>query len=381
MNRVMIDASALEHNIRTVDRWLAEQGASWTLVTKSLCGHTETLESLPALGVCSVGDSRMLNIKAARAAIPDSETWYLRLPHLSEIQEVIAYTDVSLNSELEVIARLNIEARKQDRLHGIIIMIELGDLREGILPGSLVKFYEQVFELSNINVLGIGANLGCLSGTIPSIDQVMQLVLYKELLELKFQHPLKYVSGGTSAILPLLRQGAIPKTLNHFRIGESVYLGTDILHGGSLPGLRDDAFILEAEIAEIKEKSLVPSGETGDLTPFDPLVTEETAPGRRGYRAVLTIGQLDTDVANLKPVNPEYQLAGASSDLSVINLGDSTHGLKVGDTIQFRPGYSALVHLMHDRYIPKQVLNRPSTDFSNPQEGLAGLLRDERSKP
>ena len=77
-------------------------------------------------------------------------------------------------------------------------MIELGDLREGILPGSLINFYKHVFHLSNIEVKGIGANLGCMAGAVPTVDQFMQLVLYKELLELKFEHPLHWISAGSS---------------------------------------------------------------------------------------------------------------------------------------------------------------------------------------
>jgi predicted amino acid racemase len=78
-------------------------------------------------------------------------------------------------------------------------------------------------------------------------------------------------------------------------------------------------------------------------------------PGQRGYRALLPVGQLDTDVMGLTPVNSNYQVAGASSDLSVINLGDKPDGLRIGDTIKFRPNYSAFVRLMNNQYIAKEI--------------------------
>ena len=143
-------------------------------------------------------------------------------------------TDASLNSEIEIIESLNDEARRMGKTHGIVIMIELGDLREGILPGSLIDFYEHVFHLSHIEVKGIGANLGCLAGAVPTVDQFMQLILYRELLELKFQHSLRLISAGSSAVLPLILDKQLPKPINHFRIGEAIFLGTDLINGGIL---------------------------------------------------------------------------------------------------------------------------------------------------
>ncbi len=136
-----------------------------------------------------------------------------------------------------------------------------------------------------------------------------------------------------------------------------MFLGTDLVNGGTLPGLRDDAFTLEADIVEIKEKSLVPLGETTSMSPFASLQPEEYTPGQRGYRAIVTVGQVDTEVADLRPLNPAHQLAGASSDLTVVNLGPDPGGLSVGDTLTFRPGYGALVRLMMGKYIEKEIVS------------------------
>jgi len=359
MNKLTIDADALRHNIQTINRWVTEHGASWTLVTKALCGHHETLAALKTIGVRSMADSRLANLRAVEDLGGNIESWYLRLPHLPQIDNIVALSDISLNSETEVIEALNDAARRQDRVHRIIVMIELGDLREGVLPGKLTAFYERVFDLSNIQVIGIGSNLGCLSGAIPSIDQLSQLALYHELLELKFERPLPLISAGTSAVLPMLRDGKLPRSINHFRIGESVYLGTDLIHGDTIAGLRDDAITLEIEVVELKEKSLIPLGETGDLAPFEDLSASDVEPGQRGYRAVVTVGQLDTEVGGLRPLDPRYEIVGASSDLSVVNVADNPAGLQLGDTIKFRPSYGALVRLMLGRYIEKMVTPAP----------------------
>jgi ornithine racemase len=355
MNRLVINLPALRHNIKTIDGWIRNHGATWTLVTKALSGHVDTIRALQALGVRSMADSRVINLRAIGKISPDFESWYLRPPRLTFVRDIVGVSDVSLNSEIQVIDEIERVAAEMGKTHHIIIMIELGDLREGILPGSLIGFYSHVFKLDHVEVLGIGANLGCLAGIVPTVDQMMQLVLYRELLQLKFNHSLPIISAGSSAVIPMLLEGRVPKPINHFRIGEAVYLGTDLIHGGILPGLRDDAFTLEAEIVEIKEKSLAMQGDGTGISTFEPICKEEFARGQRGYRALLAAGQLDTDVKALPPLSPNVRLAGASSDVMVINLGDNPDGLKVGDSVKFRPAYSALIRLMIGKYIEKVV--------------------------
>lgn len=147
-----------------------------------------------------------------------------------------------------------------------------------------------------IEVVGIGSNVGCLAGIVPNVEQYNQLLLYRELLELKFKRKLSVVSAGSSASLQLVIDKKVPRGTNHFRIGDSVFLGTDVMKGGSLSGLSGDVVLLEAEIAEIKEKGLVPIGETSNITPFESLDEDTHTSGERGYHAIVTIGQLDTDV-------------------------------------------------------------------------------------
>jgi len=358
VNRVIIDLEALRHNLGVIDGWVSEHGATWTVVTKALCGQPDTLGALWAMGVRSMGDSRLLNVQAIQAVVPaeELETWYLRVPSLASVVDVVSLTEVSLNSEMTVIKALNQEAARQGKRHWIVLMIELGDLREGILPGSLIRFYEQVFDLSHLEVLGIGSNLGCISGQVPTVDQYMQLVLYHELLELKFKHKLPVISAGSSVTLPMLLDRHLPRGINHLRIGESVFLGNNLVAKGPLPGLRSDVMTLEADIVEIKEKNLVPLGIGSDVAPF-PLADASSppSPGQRGYRALVNIGQLDTDVGGLTPQDPTYQIAGASSDLTVVNVGDHPGELKVGGAIRFGMNYAAMLRLMSGAYVPKVV--------------------------
>ena len=356
MSRLTLNQDALRHNLEVVGGWMDHFGASWNLVTKMLCGHEESLRMLSGLGIHAVADSRVENLAVVRAMLPESEAWYLRPAHLSQADIIVSLANTSLASEVAGIEALDAAAGARGLTHRVVIMIELGDLREGILPGTLIQFYRHIFRLPNIQVAGIGANLGCLAGAVPSVEQFMQLAMYRELIELKFKVKIPFISAGSSAVLPLVLDGTLPRAVNHFRIGEAVFLGTDLIQGGTLEGLRDDVFTLHAEVTELKEKSLNPLVETGDVAPFDAPGDEPHEAGQRGYRALVNIGQLDTDVAGLRPLDPEIHIAGASSDITVVNVGARRRGLRVGGTIAFRPGYGALARLMQSHYVEKVIL-------------------------
>lgn len=357
MNRVTIDLAILRRNVRRISATMAEHGATWTLVTKVLCGHPETMRELPALNVESLGDSRPENLEAAAKEAPGLRRWYLRPPAVSAARRIVDIADVSLVTELGALEALDRAAGLRGALHRVIVMVEVGELREGVLPSALLSFARRAVSLRNIEILGVGANIGCLSGTVPTIEQLSPLPLYRKLLELEFGLPVPLVSAGSSIVLSALLQGNVPDGINHYRIGEAAFLGTDILRGGLLDGL-ENAVTIEAEILEIGEKNLVPLGEISeDAAPFGTGPDRDTTPGERGHRALVAIGQLDTEVHGLQPLDLEHMVVGASSDIAVVNLGANRSGLSVGDTIRFRPDYSAVARAMNSRYLSREVVN------------------------
>lgn len=368
MNRLTIDLEALRHNIRVVSGWVEKHSARLTVVTKALCGHGGVLRAIHSFGVRSVGDSRIENLRAIRDHMPDVESWYLRPPHTSALRKLLPLCDVSLNSELEVIREIDAECRRSATTHQIVIMVELGDLREGVLPGKLLDMTANILQMPNIRLVGLGANLGCLNGAIPMAEELAQISLYHELLELKYGISIPYVSAGTSGGLRLMAAGELPKAINHFRVGEAILLGTDPVTGECLPDLRSDVATLEAEIVEAKEKRLIPSIETAD-TPFEEVETaEDSEPGQRGYRAIVTVGHVDTDIGGLVPLRPEIAIAGASSDVAVLNLADEATDAAMGETIRFRPNYSAFVRLMNNPYTEKILRDLSQVDSLRPME-------------
>lgn len=382
MNRVVLDLDVLRQNLARIDDLMREHGATWTLVTKVICGHEPTLRALAAMGVTSIGDSRRENLLTAEDACPELERWYLRPPQVSTAELITARAHVSLNTEIESLRALDTAARNQGRIHRVVIMVEIGELREGVLPGGLLSFFRQAESLANIEVLGIGANLGCLSGTVPTIEQLAQLPLYHKLIEHEFDVELPFLSAGSSVVLPALVKGNVPEGINHYRIGEAAFLGTDLIHGGQLEGL-ENAMVIEGEVVEVREKNLVPLGEISeDIKPFDSTGEVASQPGERGLRALVAIGQLDTDVGGLTPLDPDHTIVGASSDISVVNLGANRAGIGVGDAIRFRPDYSAAARAMSGKYLRVDTISRReaarpegSDDPRSPAPSAAGALR------
>src|SRR5690606_16692425 len=204
----------LRHNYEFLSKILSEKNIEWGVVTKLFCGNELILREILDLGVIEVHDSRISNLKVIKKLNPKVQTVYIKPPPKRSIKSLVTYADVSFNTEIEIIRMLSNEAVRQNKQHKIIIMVEMGDLREGVMRDELLEFYSEVFELPNINVVGLGTNLNCLHGVMPNSDKLIQLALYKQIIELKFNRKIPWVSGGTTVTVPLLIRGDLPVGIN-----------------------------------------------------------------------------------------------------------------------------------------------------------------------
>ncbi len=346
----------LNHNYNYLDKLFRDNNIDWGIVTKLLCGNRTYLREVIDLGIKQVCDSRVRNLKAVKGIRPDIETVYIKPPAKRAARSVVRYADISLNTELYTIKLLNQEAIKQEKVHKIIIMVEMGDLREGVLGEQLIDFYGRIFNLPNIEVIGIGTNLNCLYGIMPSQDKLIQLGLYKQLIEAKFKRKIPYVSGGSSVTIPLLVKGILPKTIDHFRVGESLFFGKDLFTGKLIKGMKNGIFKLHAEIIELTEKPVVPVGEIGANLTGDSPEFDEKDLGKTTYRAILDIGILDINIDYVEPVDKKIKITGATSDMIVVDLGTRRPKYKVGDLIEFKLNYMGTLHIMNSEYIDKKIV-------------------------
>jgi ornithine racemase len=354
---ITLSRHKLKANFDFLDDMFRAYDIKWAVVSKLLCGDKSFLRELIALGVKQICDSRVTNLKTIKSLDASIETVYIKPPAKRAIRGVVEYADISFNTELATIRLLSTEAKKQGKTHKIMIMIEMGELREGVLRDDLIEFYSNVFELPNIEVVGIGTNLSCLYGVLPNEDKLIQLSLYEQLIEAKFNTKIPYVSGGSSVTIPLIFRNSLPSGINHFRVGETLFLGTDVYHDKPFEEMHNDVIRFFAEIIELIEKPVTPSGDMGsnvegETFQFNPMNGAETS-----HRAIIDIGILDVDTAHITPVKPNQKIIGASSDMIVVDLGSNDDKLKVGNQLEFSLDYIAALRLLNSKYIDKVVVD------------------------
>jgi predicted amino acid racemase len=356
MAYLTLNRAKLRQNFEFLKKTFEENEVSWGVVSKMFCGNRLFLQELINLGVTEIHDSRISNLAMVKSLNLDIQTVYIKPVSKRNVGKMVQFADVSLNSELDTIRWISEEAVEQKKTHKIIIMVETGDLREGVMGEQLVEFYSHVFQLPNIEVIGLGTNLNCLNGVMPSTDKLIQLALYKQIIELKFNKEIPWVSAGTSVTIPLMLTQQLPKGINHFRVGETLYYGVNLVEENIIEGMNGDVFELHAEIIEMQEKPLLPVGNLAANPQGEMTILDESLYGKSSFRAIIDIGMLDVDPKYLIPCDEDFEILGASSDMLIINLGENPKEYKVGDTLNFDMKYMGALSLLNSNYIDKKVI-------------------------
>jgi predicted amino acid racemase len=346
-----VDLDKIEHNARTIVGLCGRHGIAVSGVTKGAGGEPEIAAAMLRGGVASIGDSRLENVRRLREAGVATSFMLLRIPALSAVDEVVESADVSLNSELAVLEALSAAARRRGVAHDVIVMVDLGDLREGVWPDGLVPFVRQALALPGIRIRGLGTNLSCFGGIVPSAENMGRLVELAGDLERTFDLRLDLISGANSSALELIASGHMPGRVNHARIGEAILLGRETTHRRPWPGTFQDAFVLHAEVLELKRKPSVPIGEQGEDAFGERPVFED-----RGemVRALLNVGREDVDVAGIEPADSCMRVLGGSSGYLVVDVTAAAGGLRVGGDVAFSVNYRALLAAMTSAYVTKR---------------------------
>ncbi|MBN2745567.1 MAG: alanine racemase [Bacteroidales bacterium] len=353
---VTMNKQKLKDNFDYLDELFSKNGINWAVVSKVLCGNRTLLEALFELNIHQICDSRVTNLKVVKQLNPKVETLYIKPPAKRSIASIVRYADISFNTELATIQMLSDEAVKQGKRHGVIVMIEMGELREGVMRDNLMDFYEKVFNLPNIDIVGIGTNLSCLYGVLPNHDKLIQLSLYEQLIEARFNRSIPLVSGGSSVTIPLIHNNLLPVGINHFRVGETLFLGTDVYHDKPFENMHNDVFILYAEIIELINKPNTPMGDMGTNVEGKSFETAEMQTPETSCRAILDIGLLDVEQKHIQLSDTDIEIAGASSDMIVLDLGQNRRNYKVGDLVEFSMDYMGLLRILNSKYVEKKVV-------------------------
>lgn len=352
--RVVVNLEKVKQNLDAVSKITHSGNCSMMIVTKGFCADQEIVKLVAAHeGVDFMADSRVRNLKsyADLAHQAGKQTVLLRLPMHDEVEEVVKYVDLSFNSELSTMRLLNEEAKKQGKKHKVLLMIDLGDLREGIFFKEevvIMETVEEILSMSNIELYGIGVNLTCYGAVIPKNDNLSILVEIAGKIEEKFGIKLSMVSGGNSSSIYLIGKGEMPAGVNNLRLGECFILGNDTAYGTKIPGTCSDTLILEAQIIELKSKQSVPIGETGVDAFGQKPVYEDRGVIRR---AIVAVGKQDIDIDSMTPLDEKVDILGGSSDHLILDVTKSEREYKVGDTLKFELGYGGMLKAFTSAYV------------------------------
>lgn len=334
--RIEVDLEKIRHNAQTVVERLKIRGISVTGVTKAVCGNPAIAQAMLDGGSTGLGEARLSNVQRLRKADITCSITLIRTPMLSQVNEVVRLCEASYNTEIVVIAGLAAAAIRKNKVHGIILMVEMGDLREGIRPERLGAIVQQVVNMPGVALKGIAANFACLNGIAPTAAKMAALSSLSNEIEGLHGPFCQMLSGGNSASLPWAL-GERPKgRTNNLRLGEAILLGMDPVTGEEIGGMYTDAFILIAEVIETNERPVA-------LVSPDLAKVSLVCGSEKTGRVILAIGRQDTDIQGLAmPLGTT--LIGATSDHLVVGTYHNT--IRVGAEMKFRMNYQALMCAM-----------------------------------
>lgn len=345
-----IDLTKIEENSRRIHEKCMPLGIEILGVTKGFSALPRIVSAMNRGGIKYLADARLENIISLRKQHFSHSMTLLRIPRLSAVDKVVTYADYSVNSEYAVMKALADTSNKRGIAHKVILMIDVGDLREGVLPEDALGMVKKAALLKGIEICGVGTNMGCYGGILPTIHNLKVLIDTKNEIEQKAGIQLSIVSGGGTSSLKLVDTGEMLKGINQLRIGEGILLGTDTTHEYMIPWLHQDAFLLRSEVIELKVKPSLPIGITGqDAFGKKPIFQDK---GLR-KRAILSLGKQDVNIEGLIPLSSNIHIMGASSDHLIVDVTDDGEDMAVGDQIIFRLNYQGLLSLCNSKYVKK----------------------------
>ncbi len=348
----------LTDNVKNVYTLCNNSGVQLTGIIKGCNAMHEVSTLFEDHSYHSLGSSRMSQLKTIKESGLQSMTMLVRIPMLSEIDCVVQYADISLNSDKQTLMALNDACIKHNRMHNVVLMADLGDLREGIWVEEdfieLALFVEQ--ELSHIKLYGIGTNLGCYGAIKPTVEKMTSLASLAYAIEAKIGRELDIVSGGATSSVPLVVNDVMPSKVNHLRVGEGILLARDLTAPSFcyLDYMHVDTFVLKAQIIEIQEKPSHPVGEFYvDAFGGKPTFVDK---GMR-KRALLGIGRQDFGHhESLRTVHPGMDIVGSSSDHLIVDITDAGKEYEIGEIVPFTLFYQAMLFLTRSEDVHKIII-------------------------
>ncbi|WP_373435443.1 alanine/ornithine racemase family PLP-dependent enzyme [Metamycoplasma equirhinis] len=351
--KLIINETKFKTNVKVAIDICKEHNITVLAVTKGFCGNKKMAGLYYEAGIRHFGDSRLENFEIFNG-FQNIHKQLLRIPMISEIPEVVKICDSSLNGDINVIEKISEYCLvKKLKPHEIVLMVDLGDRREGVLPEEALVTAQKIAKLKGVKLIGLGCNFGCYGARIPSNEAMAKFVKIQHEIENELNIKLTHMSGGNSLSLHMVWENRMPKEINFLRMGFAMIFGTEDMYRKTIKGMFRDAFVCEAEVVEVDYKSSLPIGACG-IDAF----------GHKPYfkdigtikRVICAIGKLDTMFDAMIPYDKDLKILGGSSDHLIINANDSKINYKSGDIIKFDLDWGSLLYLFNSKYVKKEFI-------------------------
>lgn len=341
----------LRRNVITLRDRLHENGMTMTAVGKCFAGDGVLTALLEECEPDFIGDSRTENLRSFSGEIPRV---LLRPTMPSRADETVRFSEISLESSVETLPALSEAAEDDRRTHRVVLMIDAGDLREGIMyydTDAVLAFARECCRLPSLELYGVGVNFSCFGGVAADRSNLGEIVKVAELIRGELGVELPMVSGGNSSSISLVGRD-MPEGITNLRLGESWLLGNNTADGSRIPGLHYDGFTLDSEIIEVQTKPSKPIGTIGPNAFGETVTFPDRGPMRR---AITALGRQDTIPESLTPTDGRISILGASSDHMILDVSGAPD-CAVGDIVSFIPGYGALLRGLLCPHVDKEYI-------------------------
>lgn len=338
-----VDLGKLKENLTALRERCQDSFVGIAGVVKGAGAWESVVRVFDEAGLPYLATSRVDQLRSMREQGVKTPLMLIRIPMRSELADVVALADVSLQSDLGILRATEAEAARQERTHGVVLMIDLGDLREGFWDAEelIDAAVEVEREMPHLRLLGVGVNLSCYGSILPDKRNMQGLVSLAYEVEQAIGRPLEIVSGGSSTSMYMTLNGTMPYRVNNLRLGEIVLLGS--IYGCNPDFTHKDVFTLRAEVVECRDK---PSFPVGQLTVDAFGRTQEYEDRGIRRRAIIAVGRLDYgDCCDVTPRMAGIEVLGASSDHTILDVEAVKDRIKVGDILEFDVNYASLANL------------------------------------
>ncbi|WP_267554342.1 alanine racemase [Rhizobium rhizogenes] len=354
MAELAVNLKSIEANLRFIKNEADRNGLELVFVVKPCHDYAPILQLVdrqsPAyLGMSKIQIARNFSERLSTPVLTTS------LPTAHQADDIVRYSKASLNSDPSILDALDRAAEKYGVKHGYFLMVDVGDLREGVLPHEAPAVMRRILAKNHRNLIfeGLGTNYACANGVQPTYENLNSLYrLARGLAEEGIRVP--KISLGGSSIIHWMSSEILASWPTQVRIGQAAFLGTIPVGDEPFVGLRTDTLRFCGTIVEIQDKPAAING----ASPLGEQAAVEAIGIRK--RAILDFGVVDADPRALIPRESGVRIVTANSDYTVIDVTGSAESLHIGSSIYFDLKYRAMLQGFLSPYLSKRVVEQLS---------------------